>query len=85
MMCGMKKAYFLFILLLSGCAFTPKTGQELIGQKKAFVKKQFGAPIVSRTETPNEIWSYRMKDCSILIYFNQEDIVQFVDHSGDCP
>ena len=85
MMPGMKKLCCLFILLLSACAFTPKTGQELVGQKKAVVKKSLGTPIVSRTENPNKIWSYRIGECSLLVYFDKEDTVQFIDHSGNCP
>ena len=81
----MKKLYCLLILLLTACSFTPQMGQDLIGQKKTFVKKKLGSPTVSRTEEPNQIWSYRIENCSLLVYFNKEDIVQFIDHSGDCP
>lgn len=83
-MTHMKKLCFLFLFLLSACTFTPKTGQELIGEKKSVVQNSLGLPTVSRTEKPNQIWSYRIGNCSLLVYFNQEDIVQFVDHSGDC-
>jgi hypothetical protein len=81
----MKILYGLLILLLSACSFTPQTGQDLIGQNKKAVKKQFGEPIVSRTEEPNQIWSFRIQDCSLLVYFDKDGIVQFVDHSGYCP
>ena len=81
----MKKLCIILFFLISACAFTPKTGQDLIGQKKSVVQKKLGTPIVSRTESPNKIWSYRIEDCSLLVYLNQDDIVQYVDHSGDCP
>ena len=85
MMGPMKKLCCLFVLCLSACSFTPKTGQELVGQNKAFVQKNLGLPVVSRTEEPNQIWSYRIGNCSLLVYLNQEGLVQFVDHAGDCP
>ncbi|MDY6407349.1 MAG: hypothetical protein SPL08_01415 [Pseudomonadota bacterium] len=81
----MKIYVCLLCLLLSACAFTPHTGQDLVGQDKKVVQKQLGKPIVSRTEAPYKIWSFRIQDCSLLVYFDQNDVVQHVDHSGYCP
>ena len=81
----MKKLLFLLLLGLSACSFTPTIGQDLIGKDKKFIQKKFGEPVVSRTESPNQIYSYRIDDCSLLIYLDQTDTVQFIDHTGNCP
>ena len=80
----MKKVFLLLFLSLSACSFTPTIGQDLVGQNKKFVQKKLGKPVVFRTESPNQIYSYRIDNCSILVYFDQSDTVQFVDYTGNC-
>ena len=81
----MKKLSVLLFLVLSACSFTPTIGQDLIGKDKKFIQKKFGKPVVSRTEAPNKIYSYRINDCSMLFYLDKTDTVQFIDYIGDCP
>jgi len=80
----MKKLFLLPFFILAACSFTPTVGQDLIGKDEKYIQKKFGQPIVSRTEAPNRIYSYRFNDCSLLIYFDQTDTVQYIDYSGNC-
>ena len=81
----MKKLSLLLFFALSACSFTPTIGQDLVGKDKKFIQKKLGKPVVSRTESPNEVYSYRIDDCSMLIYLDKAGIVQYIDYTGNCP
>lgn len=80
----MKKYVFIVCFLLTGCAFQSITVTELMGKDKDYVSRKFGTPTVTRTEGTNQIWSYRDENCSRLIFFDQDNIVRWVDIQGSC-
>jgi len=80
----MKKYILISCFILGGCATQPVALTELIGKNQDYVRKQFGTPTVTRSEHPNQIWSYRDEDCSKLVFFDQAHVVRWVDVQGAC-
>ena len=72
------------ICIMTGCRTLPSNLSELKGKDKAFVQGSLGTPVVSRTESSNQLWGYRQGECSVLVFFDAADRVQFVDISGTC-
>jgi len=80
----MKKCILIACLILTGCAFQPIVATELMGKDKDYVLNRFGEPTIVRTETPNQIWSYRDENCSYLVFFDENNVVRWVDAQGSC-
>ncbi len=81
----MKKLLILAFLLASGCTLKLEQISCLSGQNKDFVLSKMGNPTIIRTETPNQLWTYQKQNCSILVFFDQTETVQFIDFTGSCP
>ena len=70
--------------LLSACSFRPPIGDELTNKPQSYITSRLGKPVVQRTEAPYQMWSYRNGKCSILVYYDADNIARFVDFAGDC-
>ena len=81
----MKKIIILTLFLVSGCTLKLDQISCLSGQGKDFVLSKMGKPTVIRTEFPNQLWTYQKQGCSILVFFDQSETVQFTDFYGSCP
>lgn len=75
----MKKTVIFFLLGGLGACTMAMQPQELVGMNKSVVRRRLGQPVIQRTEYPNQVWSYRKNDCSVLVFFNETDNVQYVD------
>ncbi len=86
MMLNMKKMYFVLFLALSAC-LGPRIPQDLIklqGQTVNQVLSEIGKPTISRQEGAHQIWSYYQNDCSVLIFFDENETVQHIERRGNC-
>lgn len=84
------------ILLLAGCSTPHKVFKDhdhlpvrqetgLVGKSAQTVKASLGAPLMVRTEKPNQIWTYRQNQCTTLVYFDKNEQVCFAESRGECP
>lgn len=81
----MKRIVLLLLFLgIAACQMRPVIGQDWIGRDASFIEKILGQPVVTRTEGNNKIAAYRVEECSILVFFDDQARVAFVDNSGDC-
>lgn len=56
----------------------------LKGRSMKTVRKFFGEPLSIRYEEPNQLWTYRQKDCTSLIYFDADNRVRYAESRGSC-
>lgn len=92
----MKLHYLLFLLILTGCAsqddvFQGRTHMAvrrenfLTGRSMENVEKLLGKPLMEHTEEPNYLWTYHQKNCTTLVYFNEQKEVAYAEARGICP
>ena len=86
MMVNMKKFYLIALILLSACVTNYKGDElpDLKGKKASQVLSILGKPVSERQEGTSKMWAYYQQSCSTLIFFNQQDIVQYAEQRGDC-
>ena len=79
------KRGLLFLLLLSGCAFSGGIElKDLKGKTVSDVQKSYGEPVIIRHEGDKQMWVYREGQCSHLIFFDATQTVQFAESRGAC-
>ena len=86
MIVNMKKVYLCMLVFLSACASTYR-GDELIDLKDKEMSKVLsvmGKPVVERKEGNNKMWAYRNNDCTTLVFFGPNDLVQYAEQRGQC-
>ncbi len=44
----------------------------------------FGKPVAERREGNFKMWAYCQSDCSTLIFFDVDNIVQYAEQRGHC-
>ena len=86
MMVNMKKIYLVLLILLSACATNYKGDElpDLKGKSSSDVLSIMGKPVTERKETTCKMWAYRKNDCSTLIFFDANDVVQYAEQRGKC-
>lgn len=57
------------------------TAAALVGRDEAAVKAQLGEPALARAEGAGALWTYRLPDCALFVYF-QRDGAQPLKVSG---
>ena len=80
----MKVILSVLLLFVTACQMRPVIGQDWIGRNSDFIEKMLGRPVVTRTEGNNKIAAYRVGECSILVFFDSENKIAFVDYTGSC-
>ena len=80
------KKIILSVLFLcaAGCQMRPVIGQDWIGQNADFIENKLGKPVVTRTEGNHKMAAYRVDSCSILVFFDSENRIAYVDYTGSC-
>lgn len=83
------------IFLLTGCTSSHQVFKNqnhlpvqqetgLIGKSAVQIKNGMGAPLIIRTEDPNQVWTYRRGNCTTLLYFDKNEKVCFAESRGTC-
>lgn len=83
----MKLMYLLFLcFVLGGCAHSnvSKNLPYLKGKTSAQVASAFGRPTVVHREENATLWSYYQNNCSSLIFFDTQEVVQYAELRGEC-
>lgn len=89
----MKKLYVLLCCLsLVGCAtqqpskptMGTKTVVYLKGKSTSQIQRIMGKPTLKRVEEPHQLWAYRTRNCSVLVFFNAEGKSQYAEMRGQC-
>lgn len=84
---SMKKSYLILLgIILAGCS-SPYCVDDLPylkGKTASQVRFSFGKPQVVRKEANATLWSYYKDECSSLIFFDADDIVQYAELRGKC-
>ncbi|MGN1063481.1 MAG: outer membrane protein assembly factor BamE [Alphaproteobacteria bacterium] len=62
----------------------PHRVSSLVGQTRAQVHNLFGTPGISRMENGHLVWSYQMKTCVLLVYFDKDGICRYAETRGNC-
>ncbi len=82
----MNKIYLLILIILSACTNLYQ-GDELPNLKTKTseqVLNLLGKPVSERKEGNFKMWAYRQSDCSTLVFFNQDEVVQYAEQRGQC-
>ena len=80
----MRKSFLLF-LLLAGCSFSRGVElTELKGESQETVVDIYGSPVITRQEGDIQMWAYKQEECSVLVFFDKTQTVQFAESRGDC-
>ena len=80
----MKKSFLLF-LLLAGCSFSRGVElTELKGETQDTIVDIYGPPVIVRQEGDIQMWAYKQEECSLLVFFDQAQTVQFAESRGSC-
>ena len=83
----MKKVYLILLFLLSACVNTYKGDEltDLKGKKESQVLSMLGKPVSERKEGKyTKMWAYYQQDCSTLVFFDNQGIVQYAERRGNC-
>ena len=82
----MRKILFVFLFLLSSCSgvYLGKSLPDLRGKDSDDVMAVFGKPVAERREGNFKMWGYCQSDCSTLIFFDVDNIVQYAEQRGHC-
>lgn len=51
----------------------PPSSHELAQASEAQVRARLGAPDVARAEGAGGLWTYRFRNCALLVFFKRED------------
>ena len=79
------KRILLIFLLLAGCSFSRGIEMtDLKGKQIQDIKKTYGNPVIIRHEQEKQMWAYKQGECSVLIFFDGQGIVQFAESRGKC-
>ncbi len=84
----MKKIVILCLPILLTACLNPKSNQHRLILKNstesrmAFLKGKttqdisniLGQPAIVRTENPNQTWVFRGNNCSLFVFFNQDEV-----------
>ncbi len=81
----MKKIYlWAVLLLLTGCAHVSKELPSLRGKTAEEIKSDFGRPTIVHAENNASLWTYSQDDCSSLIFFDDQQVVQHAELRCGC-
>jgi len=48
------------------------TAAGLVGADEALVKASLGEPVLARAEGAGAMWTYRLPDCALFVYFQKQ-------------
>lgn len=87
MMVCMKKIYLLSLILISACSGIYRGDElpDLKGKTDNQVLDILGKPVAERKEGSSKMWAYYQNECSTLVFFDSQSVVQYAEKRGKCP
>ena len=83
----MKKICLIGFILLSACSGIYQGDElpDLKGKTDEQVLRVLGKPVAERKEGTSKMWAYCQNECSTLIFFDSQNVVQYAESRGKCP